>query len=64
MRRLAVPKFYGELVGYAMNTDATDFVLPNPRAASRMCPIGTAARGLVGRSNRHRQHACDRHQQW
>jgi len=23
-------KIYGELVGYAMNTDATDFVLPNP----------------------------------
>lgn len=23
-------RIYGELVGYAMNTDATDFVLPNP----------------------------------
>ncbi len=23
-------KVYGEIVGYAMNTDATDFVLPNP----------------------------------
>jgi len=23
-------KMYGELIGYAMNTDATDFVLPNP----------------------------------
>jgi 3-oxoacyl-[acyl-carrier-protein] synthase II len=23
-------KIYGELVGYAINTDATDFVLPNP----------------------------------
>ena len=23
-------KIYGELAGYAMNTDATDFVLPNP----------------------------------
>jgi len=23
-------KIYGEIVGYAMNTDATDFVLPNP----------------------------------
>ncbi len=24
-------EIYGELVGYAMNTDATDFVLPNPQ---------------------------------
>lgn len=24
-------KTYGEIVGYAMNTDATDFVLPNPQ---------------------------------
>lgn len=24
-------KIYGELAGYAMNTDATDFVLPNPQ---------------------------------
>src|SRR5690606_27237486 len=26
---------YGELVGYAMNTDATDFVLPNPERQSQ-----------------------------
>ncbi len=28
-------KIYGELVGYAMNSDATDFVLPNPEQQAR-----------------------------
>ncbi|MFT5526057.1 MAG: 3-oxoacyl-[acyl-carrier-protein] synthase II, partial [Pirellulaceae bacterium] len=28
--RLRGAKIYGELAGYAINTDATDFVLPNP----------------------------------
>jgi 3-oxoacyl-[acyl-carrier-protein] synthase II len=28
-------KIYGELVGYAMNSDASDFVLPNPRQQAR-----------------------------
>ena len=29
-------KIYGEIVGYAMNSDASDFVLPNPDAAGRV----------------------------
>ncbi len=28
-------KIYGELVGYAMNSDASDFVLPNPKQQAR-----------------------------
>ncbi len=28
-------RIYGELVGYAMNTDATDFVMPNPERQSQ-----------------------------
>jgi 3-oxoacyl-[acyl-carrier-protein] synthase II len=28
-------KIYGELVGYAMNSDASDFVLPNPAEQAR-----------------------------
>jgi 3-oxoacyl-[acyl-carrier-protein] synthase II len=28
-------KIYGELVGYAMNSDASDFVLPNPQQQAR-----------------------------
>jgi 3-oxoacyl-[acyl-carrier-protein] synthase II len=28
-------KIYGELVGYAMNSDASDFVLPNPARQAR-----------------------------
>jgi 3-oxoacyl-[acyl-carrier-protein] synthase II len=28
-------KIYGELVGYAMNSDASDFVMPNPEQQSR-----------------------------
>src|SRR5207244_7357110 len=28
-------KIYGELVGYAMNSDASDFVLPNPSQQAR-----------------------------
>ena len=28
-------KIYGEIVGYAMNTDATDFVMPNPERQSQ-----------------------------
>ena len=33
-------KIYGELVGYAMNSDASDFVLPNPVAASPLHGVG------------------------
>jgi 3-oxoacyl-[acyl-carrier-protein] synthase II len=32
-------KIYGELVGYAMNSDASDFVLPNPSQQARCMEI-------------------------
>ncbi len=35
-------KIYGEIVGYAMNSDATDFVLPNPQRQTEC--IGLALR--------------------
>ncbi len=38
-------KIYGEIVGYAMNSDATDFVLPNPdRQAECIAPALDRAR--------------------
>ncbi len=40
-------KIYGELVGYAMNTDATDFVLPNPERQSQCIRIALERAGLV-----------------
>ncbi len=33
-------KIYGELVGYAMNSDASDFVLPNPSQQARCMDTG------------------------
>ena len=36
-------RIYGEVVGYAMNTDATDFVLPNAAAAGRVHAAGSAS---------------------
>ena len=39
-------KIYGELVGYAMNSDASDFVLPNPERQARVHGAGArSARG-------------------
>ncbi len=35
-------KIYGELVGYAMNSDASDFVLPNPEPAGPVHGPGAA----------------------
>ncbi|MEZ6109955.1 MAG: hypothetical protein R3C99_02910 [Pirellulaceae bacterium] len=53
MRSGGVP-IYGELVGYAMNTDATDFVLPNPERQAECVELALRRAGLSGRSNRHR----------
>ena len=50
-------KIYGELVGYAMNTDATDFVVAEPRAAGRVRAKGPQAGRLGGGADRYRQHA-------
>jgi 3-oxoacyl-[acyl-carrier-protein] synthase II len=38
---------YGELVGYAMNTDATDFVLPNPDRQAECIELALKRAGLV-----------------
>jgi 3-oxoacyl-[acyl-carrier-protein] synthase II len=38
---------YGELVGYAMNTDATDFVLPNPQRQAECMEQALRRAGLV-----------------
>ncbi len=40
-------KIYGELVGYAMNTDATDFVLPNPQRQAECMERALARAGLA-----------------
>ncbi|MDE0734494.1 MAG: beta-ketoacyl-[acyl-carrier-protein] synthase family protein [Pirellulaceae bacterium] len=37
---------YGELVGYAMNTDATDFVLPNPERQAQCVQLALKRAGL------------------
>ena len=39
-------EIYGELVGYAMNTDATDFVLPNPERQAECIRHGAQASRL------------------
>ena len=39
-------KIYGELVGYAMNTDATDFVLPNPQRQAECVRLALRRAGL------------------
>ncbi len=40
-------KIYGELVGYAMNTDATDFVLPNPERQAECMELALKRAGLA-----------------
>jgi len=39
-------EIYGELVGYAMNTDATDFVLPNPERQAQCVEMALGRAGL------------------
>ena len=39
-------KIYGELVGYAMNSDASDFVLPNPAQQARCMQMALHRAGL------------------
>ena len=39
-------KIYGELVGYAMTSDATDFVLPNPVQQARCMELALKRAGL------------------
>lgn len=39
-------KIYGEIVGYAINTDATDFVLPNPERQAQCMNMALNRAGL------------------
>ena len=39
-------EIHGELVGYAMNTDATDFVLPNPERQAQCVNMALKRAGL------------------
>jgi 3-oxoacyl-[acyl-carrier-protein] synthase II len=39
-------KIYGELAGYAINTDATDFVLPNPERQAECMNLALSRGGL------------------
>src|SRR5262245_60149503 len=39
-------KIYGELAGYAINTDATDFVLPNPQRQAECVVLALQRAGL------------------
>ena len=40
-------KIYGELAGYALNTDATDFVLPNPERQAQCMQMALRQAGLT-----------------
>ena len=40
-------EIYGELVGYAMNSDASDFVLPNPDRQAECVRLAIARAGLT-----------------
>lgn len=40
-------RIYGELAGYAMNTDATDFVLPNPERQAQCVELALRRAGLA-----------------
>lgn len=40
-------EIYGELVGYAINTDATDFVLPNPERQAECIRMALDRAGLI-----------------
>jgi 3-oxoacyl-[acyl-carrier-protein] synthase II len=42
-------KIYGELAGYAINTDATDFVLPNPERQAECVELALKRGGLTPR---------------
>lgn len=39
-------RIYGEIIGYAMNTDATDFVLPNPERQAQCMQLALQRAGI------------------
>ncbi len=56
-------KIYGELVGYAMNSDASDFVLPNPSQQARCMEMALEQRAAQRGGHRPREHARHGHRQ-
>ncbi len=54
-------RVYGELAGYAMNSDASDFVLPNPERQAQCVNKALRERGHGRRPNRRCEHARHRH---
>ena len=40
-------KIYGEIAGYAMNSDATDFVLPNPQRQAECMQLALRRAGMT-----------------
>ena len=44
--KLRRAKIYGEIVGYAMNSDASDFVLPNPDRQAQCIRLALGRAGL------------------
>ncbi len=54
-------KIYGEVVGYAMNSDATDFVLPDPDRQAECIRLALQRAGMSAERRRHCQHARHGH---
>ena len=47
MPAIAMRKIYGELAGYAMNSDASDFVLPNPERQAECMQLALRRAGVT-----------------
>ena len=54
-------KIYGEIVGWAINSDASDFVMPNPERQAECMQSAMRRAGVTADEVRHRQHARHRH---
>ena len=54
-------KIYGEIAGYCVNSDATDYVLPNAVRQAECIRQAIAHAGLHAGRHRHRQHPRHRH---
>ena len=53
-------RIYGEIAGYCVNSDASDYVLPNPARQAECMRKAIAHAGLEPRGHPHRQHPRDR----
>ncbi len=54
-------RIYGEIAGYGVNSDASDYVLPNPGPPGRVRPQGDRPRRPQAGRHPHRQHPRHRH---